>query len=294
MLPYLTPQRYRSMGFGTTDQSDEYLRSLINRASLAVDRYCSVPMVPQRYSFRGGTITNEEHEFYLGNGVNEPQQRRFWPRSKPLKSVQSVRVYVTNSQYLDFNTDELFVTHDAINITSLTVTQVGLFGNFTVPVIGLATPIAKLSYTYGYEFTATEEFVEPTDGQLYRAQNQFWTDDDVVVEVSGTPVTTGFTVDRLEGTVKFEVNQPAGTVVQVTYTYSLPNEVSQATGLTVADFIGKKELVEKGMSGVQSIRVGEISIDRPRPRAATTNSSVDVPNEAKQLLGGLQFISAAA
>lgn len=294
MLPYLTPQRYRSMGFGTTDQSDNDLRSLINRASLAVDRYCAVPMVPQRYSYRGGSVTDEEHEFYLGNGVNEPQQRRFWPRSKPLKSVSSVKVYVTNTQYVDFDTDHLFLTHDAINITSLTVTQIGLFGNFTVPVIGLATPIAKLSYTYGYEFTATEEFVEPTDGQLYRAQNQFWTDDDVTVEVDGTPVTSGFTVDRHEGTIQFDDNQPAGTVVQVTYTYTLPNEVSQATGLTVADFIGKKELVEKGMSGVQSITVGEIKIDRPRPRAATTNASMDVPNEAKQLLEGLTFLSVAA
>ena len=82
MLPYLTPDRYRSMGFGTEDIDDEFLRSIINRASLSVDRYCSVPMVPSRYSFRGGSVTDEEHDFFLGNGVNEPQQRTFWPRSK--------------------------------------------------------------------------------------------------------------------------------------------------------------------------------------------------------------------
>jgi hypothetical protein len=287
MLPYLTPQRYRSMGFGTEDIEDEELRSIINRATLSVDRYCNVPMVPARYSFRGGTVTDEEHEFFLGNGVNEPQSRRFWPRSKPVKTVSSVRVYVTNNQYVDFDPDYLFVTHDAINITSLTVTSVGLFGQFTVPVVGLAAPIARLTYTYGYDFDTVDEYIEPTDGKTYRAQNQFWNDDAVVVKVDDAVVSSGFTVDKVEGTVTFDDAQPADTTVSVSYGYALPTEVAQAVGLTVADFVGERALVAKGMSGVQSLRVGEIAIDRPRPRAATSNISVDVPNEAKQLLDGL-------
>lgn len=292
MLPYLTPQRYRSMGFSTADPGDEALRSHINRASLAVDRFCNVPMVPARYSFRGGSMVDEEHDFNLGDGVSVPQQRTFWPFSKPLKSVQSLRIFVTNSQYVDFAASELFVRRDSIEVVSMTMTAVGLFGQYTLPIIGLTTPTARLSYTYGYSFTATEEFVEPTDGQLYRAQNQFWDNTAVVVKKNGVIQSTGFTIDRTEGTVRFDANLPADTVVSVSYGYSLPNEVAQATGITVARYIGDSELIAKGMSGVQSLRVGEISIDRFSPRATSNTMSVDLPNEAKQLLDGLQFMTA--
>ena len=294
MLPYLTPDRYRSMGFGTEDIEDEQLRSIINRASLAVDRYCSVPMVPSRYSFRGGTVTDEEHQFFLGNGVNEPQQRVFWPRSKPIKAVSQLRVYVTNTQYVDFDVSELFVTKTSINVTSLTVTSIGLFGQFAVPVIGLATPIARITYTYGYDFDSVDEVLEPTDGKTFRAQNQFWNADTVTVSINGTPTASGWTADKTEGTIVFDSAQNAEAIITASYGYTMPNEVSQATGVTVADYIGQRDLVAKGMSGVQSLRVGEISIERPRPRAATSNVSLDIPNEAKQMLNGLEFISVAA
>ena len=56
MLPYLTPERYRTMGFGTEDLDDSELRSHIQRASVAVDRYCSVPMGGLRESRPGGTL----------------------------------------------------------------------------------------------------------------------------------------------------------------------------------------------------------------------------------------------
>jgi len=294
MLPYLTPQRYRSMGLGTEEQDDTVLRSHINRASLAVDRFCNIPMVPSRYSFRGGTVVDEDHDFYMGDGVSTPQQRVFWPFSKPIKSVQSLRIYVTNSQYVNFEPSELFVRKDSIEVVSMTMTAVGLFGQYSIPILGLTVPTARISYTYGHDFTATEEFVEPTDGQLYRAQNQFWNDTDVVVKVDGVVTTTGFTIDRTEGTVRFDENQPADTVISVSYGYSLPNEVSQATGITVARYIGDSELIAKGMSGVQALRVGEISIERFNPRASAGKQTDlhDLPNEAKQLLDGLQFITA--
>ena len=291
MLPYLTPERYRSMGMGTEDVDDSELRSHIQRASAAVDRYLGAPLIPDRYSFRGGTVTDEEHDFRLGNGVNQPPTNRFWPRSTPLVSVTSLRAYMTNTQYVEFSAGELFLTRDTINVTSLTVTSIGLFGNFAIPVVGLANPIARISYTYGYSFTSTGEYLEVTDGLTYRAQNQFWDDSDVTVTKDGSTITTGFTLDKEEGAVVMDEQQPAGTVIEATYGYPLIPEIAQATGLTVAKFLGDKALVEKGMQGVQSLRVGEIEIDRPRPRAATTNESPDLPNDAKQLLDGLHFIT---
>lgn len=291
MLPYLTPDRYAAMGFGTTSLDDSIIRSFINRASLAVDRYCSVPMVPSRYSFRGGTVTDEEHLFELGNDVNEQARRIIWPRSSPVSSVSQLRVYVTNTQYVDFDASELFVTKDTIEITSITLTSAGLFGALAIPILGLRTPIAKVTYTYGYDFDSTDEVLSSSDDTVYRALNQFWNDDDVVVKVNGVVVTTGFTVDKTEGVITFDSANTTGDIVTATYGYSLPSEVSEATGLTVAKFVGDREIVERGMAGLDSLRVGEIAMTRPRPRAATSNQSVDLPNEAKQLLDGLHFMT---
>lgn len=292
MLPYLTPDRYAVMGLGTTAQSAATLLSLINRASLAVDRFCSIPMVPARYSFRGGSVTEEEHRFNLGNNVNEMPTRTIWPRSTPVRSVSQLRVYITNTQYVDFATSELFVTKNNINITSVTLTSAGLFGALAVPIVGLAQPIAKISYDYGFDFDSVDEMLGDTGSHLvYRAQNQFWNDDDVVVKKNGAVQSSGFTVDKTEGTVTFGSALLATDIVTATYGYSLPSEVAEATALTVAKFISDKEIIERGMGGVESLRVGEIAIERPRQRAAIGNQSVDLPNEAKQLLDGLNFIT---
>ena len=294
MLPYLTPQRYRSMGFGTDDEiEDEALLSIINRASLSVDRYCSVPMVPSRYSFRGGAVVQEEHDYRVGDGISDKPSHVFWPRSTPLLAVSDMKLYVTNTQFIDFAIANLFVTKDSINITSLTLTSAGIFGALAVPVIGLVTPILKMDYTYGYDFDSVLEQVERTDGKTFRAQNQFWNADVPIVTGDGTPLVTdvGYTVNKTEGTIEFTTAQAAGTVVELSYGYTMPNEVPQAVGYTVADIIGRKELQEKGLSGLQSIRVGEIALERPRPRANTSNQATDIPNEAKQLLEGLNFMT---
>ena len=291
MLPYLTPERYRSMGFGTSDLDDEDLLSLINRATLAVDRYCAIPVVPDRYSFRGGTVTDEEHQFRLGDGISEMPTRVIWVRSKPLRSVSSLRVYITNTQYVELDVDELFVTRNNVQIISLAQTSIGLFGAFAIPVVGLETAIARISYAYNYDFDAVDEVLANTEGMVYRAQNQFWNADAVTVKKDGVTQTTGFSVDKNEGIVTMTTQQAEASVITVSYGYTLPSEVAQASGLTVARSVGDKELIEKGMSGVEALRVGEISIERPRARAAISNQSVDLPNEAKQLLDGYHFIT---
>jgi len=292
MLPYLTPMRYRSMGFGTEDQEDAELRSIIQRATLSVDRYLGVPMVPQRFSFRGGQMVGEEHPFNYGNGVNEGPQYRFWPRATPLKSVEKLQIYVTSSQFVDINTDELFIGHDHIQVASLTVTWTyGLWGAVNVPIIGLVQPIARIDYSYGHSFPAVDEYLSKTDGKTWRAENQFWDDTDVVIKVDGVERSSGFTVNKNEGTVVFDDALAAGSEVTASYGYPLYPEIPQAVGMAVADFIGDKQLMARGMSGVQSLRVGDIAIDRPRPRAATSNISVDLPDPAKQLLNGLEFLT---
>lgn len=83
----------------------------------------------------------------------------------------------------------------------------------------------------------------------------------------------------------------ANDVVTASYGYDMPSEVGEAAGITVAKYIDDKEIRERGMGQLQSLDVGEISMERPRPRAASTNISLDLPNEAKQLLDGLHFMT---
>lgn len=292
MLPYLTPERYNVMGLGSTTQDKATLLSLIHRASLAVDRFLNVPVVPTRYSFRGGSVTDEEHSFELGNDVHELPRREIWPRFSPLKSVSQLRVYVTNTQYVEFDASELFITKDSAQITSLTLTHAGLFGAMAIPIMGLRTPVARMSYTYGYDFDAVDETLEADSTfTTYRAQNQFWNADDVVVKKNGTVETTGFTVDKTEGKVTFASALTANDVVTASYGYDLLPEVAEATGLTVAKSIDDQEMRSRGMGNLQSLSVGEIDMERPRPRSGVTNYRVDLPDEAKQLLDGLNFIT---
>lgn len=290
MLPYLTPARYGRMGFGTEAQSAADLRSLIRRAQVSIDRYCSLPLTPVRMSFRGGQVVGEEHGYDLGNGPTRPPQKAFWPRNTPLISVEQLRIYVTNAQYIEFQTGELFLTKESIHVTSLTVTSVGLFGVATMPIMGLHTPIAKIDYTYGYSYDVVDEELSTEDSLTYWALNQFWTAADVTVKVNGTVVTTGFTIDRNEGTIVFGASQGSA-IVTASYTHPLLPEVAEAVGLTVESAISRHDLITRGMGGLRSLRVDDIEMERDSGTRTGQQRSLTIPDEAKQLLDGLHIIT---
>ena len=58
-MSYITPQRFREMGFGIdiSELDDTELLSLCRQASAVVDAYCNVPRIPQKHDFRGGTMS---------------------------------------------------------------------------------------------------------------------------------------------------------------------------------------------------------------------------------------------
>lgn len=291
MLPYITPERYNAMGFGATAQDDATLLSLIHRASLAVDRYVAAPIVPTRFSFRGGTVTDEEHSFYLGNEVNEHPTRIIWPNCTPLKSVISCVVWVTKTQSISFDVDELFLTKENFHILSVGLTSASMFGAVAVPVLGLTNPIVKIAYTYGNDFDAVDEMLAPDSTYtVYRAVNQFWNDDTPVIKKNGSVISTGFTIDKTEGKVTFAPALSSTDVVEASYGYDLLPEVAEATGLTVAKAIDDKDVRARGMGNLESLEVGEISMTKSR-RRGTNAASLTLPDEAKQLLDGLTFMT---
>jgi hypothetical protein len=310
---YMTPARLRSIGSGIdlVGISDLALRSLCDEASAMVDTYCNVPLLPQRHSFLGGTITNEKHNWDIGTD-QQYGTRRFWPWHTPIKDVLAFRIDVTNSQHVDIVTEtdsvsrqSMYVNESSgyVEVVALAVTSIGVFGSGLVPNLGLARPVGVMKYTYGYDFDEVDEplMVEVLDDieattsdsvmpDTYRAQNQFW-DLTVtpVVKIDGvtkTP-TSDYTFNSIEGTVKLVT--PTAGLVTLTYRHNLPGAVAAATGETIVYLLGQRELASKGMEPLEEVHLGELSVRKPRPLRGVQMPGNQMPDAAKLLLGDYIF-----
>lgn len=285
------------MGFGVKldayANNDVGLRSLLNRASARVDAALKGPMLPQRHDFRGGAITNEQHRYSLGRGDMEGAQRRFYLNHTPIRAVSRLVVKVTNTQLVSLPVQDLFIAPmlGVVEITSLAMTVNGLFGAFIVPNIGLAQPIMECDYTYGWDFNAGVEELEPSDARQYRAQNQWWTDAPVTVLVNDATPAGAYEIDRDEGTVSFDVALETDDIVTAAYHFTLPYEIAQATGIVAAAMVSDERLAALNMGGLSRLRVAEIDISREMPKSNRMGAVSSLPQAALDLLSGLEFIT---
>lgn len=301
---YLTPERFKTMGLGVdlSDVEDVAIRSAISRASATIDAACSVPRIPQKHSFIGGVVTGERHDWVI-DPYERPHANRVYLNHTPVVSVERIRIYSDNVNFVQIDVDQVVINNSGgyIEISSLLLTQYGVFGAGIVPYIGLFNPIIETDYTYRHEFAVVDDVAEPVDARTYQVQNQFWVPGaDVEVKVDGTVVaSSGYTVDGKEGWVIFGSNQPADSEVTVSYIYSLPWEISHACGLLTASDISEQDLVAKGMAGLASMSVqsgGGASVEIRRN--ATTGggraslAEGDLPTKVRTLLSGFIFVTA--
>lgn len=283
---YLTPERFRTLGLGSDLSGlDEFeLQSILQRASDLVDSYCSVPLLPRKHDFRGGTITGEAHTW--------SDSGRFYPWHAPVKTVDSMRVYATNNVYVELGGDDLFIDISGgyVEIVALAVSPIGFFG--ATGLVSLRNPVAQLDYTYGWEFTEVGDYLEPTDAREYRSEHQFWTADPApIIYVNAVEQTTGFTINREEGTVVFDDPLTTADIVTADYTHPLPSEISQATGLIAASLISDRELITKGLGNLAEIQVEEVRLRRDSGRTGTFVVANAIPDSAKALLSGFQHVT---
>ena len=286
---YLTPQRFREMGFGIdiSELDDAELLSLCKQASAVVDSYCNVPRIPQKHDFRGGTITDEEHTWGYPQTPFDIGRRRMYLFHYPIIAIQQFRIMVTNTQYITIAPTELMInkTERYFEVVSLAMTGTGLFNALIIPNVALAVPIAHTSYTYGWDLLETDEEMTCTDGQTWRAQNQFWHTDtgrEPVIKVNGAVVTTGFTVNANEGAVVFTDNLLATDTVSATYHYKLPSEIQFATGHIIAYLHGQAELHSRGMAHLTRLRVAEVDMERDLRRSLPTSLISGLDNEVPE------------
>lgn len=294
---YVTPERFRTMGHGVdlSEIDDVELRSALTRASAVVDSYCNIPLQPQKHDFRGGTATDEEHEWVTDPYEVNIRPFRFWPWHQPVRSVSTFRIYSTPAIYTEVDDSEVFINNSGgyIEVSSLKLTQYGIFGAGVITaLVGMWNPVARVTYTYGHRFAVVDERLEATDAALYRAQAQWWDSTATTeIKVDGVIVTTGRTIDYDEGTVTFDTPQAADAIVTASYTHKLPWQIAEAVGIIAAEDIGERELRARGMSGVDALTVGEISIRRAAPPGQRGGTIVaeTIPARAQTLLSNFIF-----
>jgi cytochrome c-type biogenesis protein CcmE len=284
----VTPEFYRALSPGVdfSDLEDDVLAFHLTQATALVHAFCTVPI---GHDFRGGSVVGENHRWRMGTDVI-PGQNRIYPWHKPLLAVSSLKLHSTEDIFLEAQSSELFINKDAgwVEIAALNFTP-ALFGAMAWPILGLAVPVARVDYTYGWMLPVVNEELFATDGLLYRAQNQWWMDDPAPeIKVDGTVVTTGLTLDLDEGTVEFDDPQSAEASITASYTHKLPSELAQATAIVASSLLGERDLVAKGMNRLEAIRVEEVELRRTIPqRAGVIESSI--PDSAKALLAGFVY-----
>lgn len=252
------------------------------------NRYCNAPI---DHDFRGGSVTDERHVWDTGNAHRFGRQRVF-PFHRPIRTVDHLRIDVTNTQYVQIEADSLYVNPQEswVEPVSLALTTVGLFGTGILPNVGLDSPVSKLTYEYGWEFTATDEPLASYSGDAQlMAPDQFWTDDDVVIKQDGTTLTEGadYTLNRYEGMVTVS-GYDAAAYYTASYTYPLPRPFGLGVGLIATDVIAQQGIVGRGLVGLSSLTVEEISF---RVSRASGISQVPVNGAAASLLDPFVYLS---
>lgn len=296
--PYLTEERLRVLGLGGDLEglSSAQIRNIIIAASAKADAFCNVPQQPVSYSFRGGVVLDDTYDWFPGDSLTQSQKRLFL-RQTPIRSVEGLRIYVTLTNFTEFQASELMLNkiRGTLEIISFALTATHPFGAYVLPNMGLQTPQARVDYTYGWEFKSVDEILEPTDAKYYRAVNQFWDDSDITVKVNDVVQADGWAADKIEGAIVFAQAQPLDALVQASYGYSLPQNIALATGFITRDLVTERQLFDKGMGNVRSLRVGEIAIDRGRGdivgRTSSDVSEVAIPAEAEGYLLPYRFIT---
>lgn len=143
-LGYIAVAELREYELGTlglpdgTDSTDGRLERLIGIASTMVDGYCG-------FSFKYRTST-EDHEW-------DQTTRRVYPYKRPIVSVTSLDVYVSNQQHATFSPSDLYVnsTQNYVEVTSLANVTYSLFP--AIVALGLIETVAKITYVHGYSVT---------------------------------------------------------------------------------------------------------------------------------------------
>jgi hypothetical protein len=249
------------MGFGVdlSAVEDSELNRTLLVASGLVNRHCNQP---QGHDFRGGLVVAEQHKWEPSNGY-APGTQRLWPDHKPIIDITAFKIQVTNTQYLDVALHYIFINKTSGYVEPvIAASSIGVWSYSMVPVAGLVVPVAKIDYSYGYDFKVAGEILYPDGGDAFRTANQWLVEDTVAVYKNGTElvIDVDFTVDLDEGVITLVNGYDLDDVVAADYHHRLPWEIRDAVGMVTTQLLGNKALVEAGMQGISGLKIEEVEI----------------------------------
>jgi len=275
-------------GVDLTNVEDQDLASHIQVASALVNSHCNVP---HDFDFRGGTITGEDHDWDLGNYM-VPGPGTIPVDHPPLKTLTQFRIYVTNTQFLEIDPARIHYHEKENRLEPLFAeASIGVWAAAQVPIAGYKTPQARIDYTYGYTFSITDELMFPDGGIRWRAQNQWW-DSSVTptIKVNGAAIAPAdLVIDYDEGTadidddvlLALDIAADEVDTVTASYTFRLPVNIMQATGMITTSLLGRRAIAEKGLQGLSGIKVEEVELRQSRDSQMALD---DIPGNAQMLL----------
>lgn len=289
---YLSPKRYALGGYGidTDSFTNAQLRQKLIQASSQADAWCNRSMNPERSDMRGGTIVGEQHSWPVQDPyVPLPGGRRVYLNSGPIQSVENFAIQFTNSWSMTLPPGNLFInaTEGYIEIVA---TQPTILGYPPVGIwFGLSEPVLSVDYTYGWRFVVTGDPLEADSPNLYYASHGNWLSS-VAPEVTVAGVVIDpddYTVNYDDGSILFDSGSEPGPGEEVLagYTYTLPEAIPDAVGIIATDRMGQSAVARRGMVGLSSLRVAEVSLTQMQPGSAgITRNGVTIPASAAQLL----------
>lgn len=293
----LSPRRYLAGGYGLAlpdGFSYATLRTTIMRAQSMVDRYCNVPRQPNIFDWRGGTMTDERQQWRLVNPLAYgPGARRVYPNTQPIKTVTAFHLDLGLTYMIEIPPDQLYINpmEGYVEVVALSPIVIAYYPQAVA--LGLYNPVARLSYTYGWTFPVTGDVLEADTSLQFSAAYGNWSSTiSPTVYFDGVEVDTAdYSVNSDDGVITFTTTTAPDVGAEVTadYTYLAPSAIPDAIGLTTTMLLGSSRMAQRGMTGLQSIKVAEVALTAFQPSQTTTRNGVAIPSEAADLLGDFVF-----
>jgi hypothetical protein len=242
-------------------------------------------------------MVGEQHQWKIINPLAYgPGARRTYLNCGPIKTVTAFELDLGKTYMVEITPEDgIYINkmEQYVEIVSVNPTIVGFYP--LAVNLGLYNPIAKVSYTYGWEFPVEGDVLEAESPTMYSAAYGNW-DRDVtpVVYLDDVEQGSGYTVDYDDGTITFATAPAPGVEVTADYTYLAPSSVVDAIGLTATGLLGSTRMAQRGMTGLQSIKVAEVALTALQPSQMVTKGGATIPAEAASLLSGYVFGSVAA
>lgn len=286
---YMTPVRFGLGGFGidTTALTQAQLRQKLVQASSMVDAWTNRPMQPTRADLRGGQIVGEQHIWPIPNAlVDRPGDRRVFLNCGPIRSIESFKIQFTTTYEINLPPDNLYINAEAGYI-ELIASQPTIIGYPPLGYwFGLSEPVTTTTYSYGWRYAVADDVLEATDPLTYVASHGNWlSGGDVTVTVDGVEIDpTDYTVRLDDGAIIFDAAAQPGVDAEVlaSYTYTLPEGIATACGLIATDLLAKTRTAQRGLLGLQSLRVAEVSMTTAAPYE--DRNGISIPSQAAGLL----------